>query len=145
MYHWRTAFPNMKHEIAYLKNVWRTLLFYQTRTAEIFPKIIEKIRVIGKCHKDTKNKVLDEFSIKTWKKLSLEEKSRHSLLNCKGCTTSEKYKVLLNAFPVGKYARAHNSHKTSVSNLSQLSNITQEIYNNANNEFQKIISRLSVL
>ena len=51
-----------------------------------FPKIIEKIRAIGKRHKDTKNKVLDEFSMKTWKILSLEEISRHSLLNCKGWT-----------------------------------------------------------
>ena len=75
--------------------------------------------------------------MKTWKKLSLEEKSRHSSLNCKGCTTSETYKILLNAFPVSKHTRAHNSHRTSVNNISQLSNITQEIYNNANNEFQK--------
>ena len=49
-----------------------------------FPKIVEKIRTIGKRH--MKTKILEEFSIKSWNKLSTIEKSNHSLLNCKGCT-----------------------------------------------------------
>ena len=125
-----------KYEIAFEECMENFAVLPDTHRRN-FPKITEKIRAIGKSHKDIKNKVLDEFSMKAWKKLPLEEKSRHSLLNCKGCTTSETYKILLNAFPVSKHARAHNSHNTSVNNMSQLSNITQEIYNNANNEFQK--------
>ena len=44
-----------------------------------FPKIGEKIRTIDKRHKDMKTKILEEFSIKSWNKLSTTEK-RHSFI-----------------------------------------------------------------
>ena len=55
-----------------------------------FPKVVKRIRAIGTRHKDMKTKILEEFSIKSWDKLSTTEKSKHSLLNCKRCTTKEK-------------------------------------------------------
>ena len=93
----------------------------------IFPKIVEKIRAIGKRHKNMKNKILKEFSIKSWDKLSPTEKSKHSLLNCKRCTTKEKYQTLITAFPVNKQACTHNKQ-------IQLQTITQHIYTQANLE-----------
>ena len=102
-----------------------------------FPKIVEKIRTIGKRHKDMKTKILEKFSIKSWNKLSTTEKSKHSLLNCKGCTTKEKYQTLINAFPVNKQACSHNKQKILVHNMTQLQTITQHIYTKANSEFKK--------
>ena len=67
-----------------------------------FPKIVEKIRAIGKRHKDIKTQILEEFSIKAWVKLSTVEKSKHSLLNCKGCATNRIYHTLINYFPLNK-------------------------------------------
>ena len=84
-----------------------------------------------------KTKILEEFSIKSWYKLSTTEKSKHSLLNCKGCTTKEKYQTLINAFPVNKQACTHNKQKILIHNMIQLQTITQHIYTKANSEFKK--------
>ena len=79
---------------------------------------------------------MEEFSIKSWDKLSTTEKSKHSLLNCKGCTTKEKYQTLINAFPVNKQACPHNKQKILI-HMTQLQTITQHIYTKANLEFKK--------
>ena len=83
-----------------------------------FPKIVGKFRAIGKRHKDTKTKILEEFSIKSWDKLSTNEKSKHSLLNCKGCTTNEKYHTLINVFPINKQTCTHNKQKILIHNMT---------------------------
>ena len=101
------------------------------------PKIVEKIRAIGKRHKDMKSKILEEFSIKSWDKLSTAEKSKHSLLNCKGCTAKEKYQTLINAYLVNKQDGTHNIQKILIHNMTQLQTITQHIYTKANSEFKK--------
>ena len=88
-----------------------------------------------------KTKILEEFSIKSWDKLSTTEKNKHSLLNCKGCTTKEKYKTLINAFPVNKQACSHNKQKIHI-HMTQLQTITQNIYTKANTEFKKSLPDL---
>ena len=92
-----------------------------------FPKIVEKIRTIGKRHKDMKTTILEEFSIKSLGRLPTTEKSKHSLLNCKGCTSKEKYQTLINAFPVNKQACSHNKQKILIHNITRLQTITQHI------------------
>ena len=101
---------------------------------------MEKIRTIGKRHKDMKTKILEEFSIKSWNKLSTTEKSKHSLLNCKGSTTKERYQTLIKAFPVNKQACSHNKQKILIHNMTQLQTITQHICTKANSEFNYLWS-----
>ena len=81
---------------------------------------------------------MEELSIKSWNKLSTAEKSKHSLglLNCKGCTTKEKYQSLINDCPVNKQACTHNKQKILI-HMTQLQTITQHIYTKANLEFKK--------
>ena len=98
---------------------------------------MEKIRAIGKRHKDIKTQILEEFSIKSWVKLSTVEKSKHSLLNCKGCATNKKYHTLINYFPLNKQASTHNKKKEASHNKTQLQTITEHIYREANTKFKK--------
>ena len=84
-----------------------------------------------------KTKILEEYSMKSWDKLSTTEKSKHSLLNCEGCTTKEKYQTLINALPVNKQACSHNKQKILNHNMIQLQTITQHIYTKVNSESKK--------
>ena len=83
------------------------------------------------------NRIAKYEAIKSWDKLSTTEKSKHSLLNCKRCTTKEKFQTLINAFHVNKQACSHNKHKILIHNMTQLQTITQHIYTKANSEFKK--------
>ena len=102
-----------------------------------FPKIIEKIRSIGKRQKEKKNLILKEFSQQNWRKLSVEEKMNHSMTDCKECQI-DKYAVLLDAISINKQARAHSKQKSLlVKDTKLIENKTRELYNAANREFQK--------
>ena len=49
-----------------------------------FKKIIGNIKSLEKYQKDTKTEILQTFSISLWQSLSDTEKSKHSLVECKG-------------------------------------------------------------
>ena len=74
---------------------------------------------------------MEEFSIKSWVKLSTVEKMKHSLLNCKGCATNKKHHTLNNYFPLNKQASTQNKKKEASHNKTQLQTITQHIYREA--------------
>ena len=104
----------------YLKNTKNFTVALVTHPRKL-PKDCGKNQTIGKHHKDIKTKYWKN-SLKSWDKLSTTEKRKHSLLNCKWCTTKEKYQTLINAFPVNKQACSHNKQKILIHNDSVTNN-----------------------
>ena len=53
-----------------------------------------------------KQQVLEIFSEKCWQKLTIEEKRTHTLKDCNGCLSNDKFKRGFSYFPVNKRCKA---------------------------------------
>ena len=71
------------------------------------PKIVESIKKIGKRKREIKDRILSTFSIKTWNDLTDLDNKNHTFSRCQGCIKNGNFIMLLNEFPINKYARLH--------------------------------------
>ena len=67
-------------------------------TFKKFKAIVRYLQRFGKSHNNEKKDVMKFFSLENWKKLSTEEKSKHSLFNCNGCNSCLLHKSKLALF-----------------------------------------------
>ena len=65
-----------------------------------FIKIKDSILSLGKASAEKKLKLLKTFSCKEWNELKANDKSKHSLENCKACLSHEKFRIALASLPV---------------------------------------------
>ena len=79
-----------------------------------YPSIVDQIRGIGKQNPDVKKYVLKTFSKTEWSLLSVEIKSRHSLVNCDGCLKKGIYKSVLAQFPIKKLCFGKKAEKAGL-------------------------------
>ena len=66
----------------------------------IAPPIAETFRYLTKAKPDSKQSILHNFSKDSWERLALEEKKRHSFIDCKGCLGDKDFKNGLSLFPI---------------------------------------------
>ena len=59
-----------------------------------FPRIVPNVQCLGIRHSNVKKEPFSIFYSKSWGKLSLEEKHKHTVFNCQGCL----HKKVFNSF-----------------------------------------------
>ena len=69
-----------------------------TRTSRNCNIIVKNIQALGKTNPTGKANLMHFFSSKSWNSLSHEEKTKHSVFNCLGCTGNLLYKSKLAIF-----------------------------------------------
>eukprot|EP00111_Clytia_hemisphaerica_P006262 TCONS_00018123-protein len=65
-------------------------------------KIKTCLETLGKRAHATRKQLMDGFSSTAWLKLSVAQRGRHSLFECKGCLNNENLRSMLRLFPINK-------------------------------------------
>ena len=63
-----------------------------------FPRIIPNVQRLRIRHSNVKKELFSIFYSKSWGKLSLEEKHKHTVFNCEGCLHKKVFKSALGKF-----------------------------------------------
>ena len=84
-----------------------------------------------------KDDILHTFSKENWDELSNKKKAEHSYIDCNGCLKDAKLKAVQAKFPVKSIRLKAKATKAGLYKERILSDITNQIVNNANTYFQE--------
>ena len=101
-----------------------------------FREITKPIQSLGKKHPTKKIEFLEIFSSENWDNLK-ERKTKHLLIDCKGCLNNKKLRSTLAMTPIKSLAYIQKAKKAGLIESMALKEKTKQIVNDLKRDYRK--------